>query len=127
MKKIKTYVLIALTLALAACGKQPGDEYVGTWKKVRGLGEDGDYLKIEKNGGKFSVSHNIPNMNSTVAKPLPDLVTRDSAEVEGDQLVILLGTGGSGESGETHLKLDKETGYLVIAKMLGREEFEKAK
>ncbi|WP_155741442.1 hypothetical protein [Burkholderia territorii] len=117
MKKMKAYGVIALTVVLAACGKQPGDEYVGTWKRVSG--PDSDFV-IEKKGNAFIVSYKEPDGNSTYGKPLPDVVVHESADLEGDQLVV---SGGR----RIRLKFNESSGHLIFDQILGREELEKVK
>ncbi|KVN39774.1 hypothetical protein WJ63_30145 [Burkholderia pyrrocinia] len=114
MKQLKVYVVIALTGALAACGKHAGDEYLGTWKSASGAGPD--YV-VERNGDGFIVSHTVPNLNATSETDPHALIVRQPAVADGDQLVVSDAMGGD------RMAIDRKTGHLLF----GPEELVKAR
>ncbi|WP_323123171.1 hypothetical protein [Burkholderia alba] len=95
-KRVVNFMLsCAMASVLVACGKSNGDQFLGEWTKVRGMGPD--TVRIDKSGDNFVV-HNIASPNSERTEP---------AVLQGDSLLV--------SGGMAYLAIiDPKSGHLMM-------------
>jgi hypothetical protein len=95
MKQIRLISMICFTLMVAACGShESGEEYLGTWKGVKGFNYANLTVVISRNGSNFIVDDGPSKASASLKEGVLKIETPLGAE---------------------NLTIDKTSGHLLFA------------